>query len=84
MRTTLDKLKQKLKARTSVQVTGLRLSESNPFWANHQQLKYMREAVVAMYHEGLDSPSKKYEVSDVQLKKLNDMIEVLESRYLYG
>ena len=78
----MPELKAKLKSRTSVKITGLELSMSNPYWANKQQIDLMKDHVEFMIQEGKDTPTKRFEITDVQKKKLGHFIELLEDKYL--
>lgn len=84
MKTTFTNLKKKLNARTNVKITGLGLKKNNPFWANKQQITYMRSTIEQIVQDGIDNPSKKYTVSETQLIKLNNYVDSLEREYLFA
>lgn len=84
MKATMPQLKKKVKAMTDVQRTGTNLSLDNPYWINSEHIGFMRNAVRDMVEAGKATPTKKFEVTEVQQTKLNDWINGLAQKYLNG
>lgn len=84
MKATMPQLKKKVKTMTDVELTGTNLSLDNPHWINSEHIGFMRQAVEDMVVSGKAAPTKKFEVTEVQYKKLNDWIDGLVQKYLNG
>lgn len=84
MKATMPELKKKVKKMTDVQRTGTSLSLDNPYWINSEHIGFMRTAVIEMIEAGRGEPTKRFEVTEVQQKKLNDWIDGLAQKYLNG
>lgn len=84
MKATMPELKKKVNSLTRVELTGTNLSVNNPYWINSEHIGFMRRAVTDIIEAGNGMPTKRFEVTEVQQKKLNGWIDGLAQKYLNG
>jgi len=80
MKATIPQIKAKINR--NLARTGLVLSTKNPYWANAEQIKEIKETIEWVKAEGESDPKRRIEISETQYTKLQDWLARLEYKYL--
>ena len=80
MQATIPQLKKKINSLADQY--GYAFDAKSPYYVNAGRIKAIEEAIVTVKEDGDNNPNLRYEITPVQLKKLNTWVSDLKAKYL--
>lgn len=81
MKATIPQLKKKINALADQ--CGFKFDKSGPYFVNDGRIKAIKSAIQITKEDGENNPSRRYEISESQMKSLNNWVADLEHKYLW-